>query len=103
MTRDVALRDIAMRVNWYTEPHVLLADLDLFLAQVLARGRTEDVVAIQRRFSTEALQQAYLRAPPGLFTKRAWAYWGWMLLGETGRPLPERFPGANRLDWRKGS
>lgn len=99
MTANARLREIARRVNWYAD--VLLADVDLFLAQVMARGRTEDIVEVERRYSREALRQAYLHAPPGLFTRRAWAYWGLVLLGDPSRPLPERFPGANRLDWRK--
>lgn len=101
MTADARLREIARRVNWYTDADRLLADVDRFLAQVMARGRTDDVVEIERQYSREALRRAYLRAPPGLFTRRAWAYWGLKLLGDPGRPLPERFPGANRLDWRK--
>lgn len=97
---DVTLKDIARRVNWYTAPDRLLANVDLFLSQVMARGSTEDIIAVQQRFSSEEFKHAYLHAPPGLFTKRAWAYWGLMLLDDPNLPLPERFPGANRFDWR---
>jgi hypothetical protein len=98
-----SLLNIARRVNWYTDPERLIADTPLFLAQVMARGNTDDVTTIQERYSVEALREAYLAAPPGLFTKRAWAYCGLMLLGDADRPLPERFPAANRLDWRKAT
>lgn len=98
---STSLRAIAKRVNWYTDPARLLADTDRFLAQVMARGSTEDVVEVLRHYPAEALRTAYRHAPPELFTKRAWAYWGLKLLDDPGYPMPERFPGANRLDWRK--
>lgn len=95
------LLEIAKRVNWYTDSAQLVADTNLFLAQVMARGGTEDVVEVLRHYPNEALRRAYLRAPPGLFTARAWAYWGLKLIDDPYCPMPERFPGANRLDWRK--
>jgi hypothetical protein len=98
---STSLEDIARRVNWYTPPDHLLADTDRFLAQVMARGSADDVIAVQRRFSAEAFESAYRHAPPGLFSKRAWAYWGLILLDDPTHPLPERLPGANRFDWRR--
>lgn len=95
-----SLEDVARRVNWYTDPERLLVDVDLFLSQVMARGSTEDVLTAQEHFSKEAFRNAYLSSPAGLFSKRAWAYWGLMLLDEPDYPMPERFPGANRFDWR---
>jgi hypothetical protein len=100
---STSLQAIARRVNWYTDPARLLADPDLFLAQVMARGSTEDVVETLRHFPLEALRKAYRHAPAGLFTRRAWAYWGLKLLDDPHCPMPERFPGANRLDWRKAT
>lgn len=94
------LEEIAKRVNWYSDSSRLLANLDLFLSQVMARGTADDIVDVQRRFSEEEFRHAYRRAPPGLFTKRAWAYWGLMLLDDPNCPRPERFPGAGRFDWR---
>jgi hypothetical protein len=98
---STSLHAVAMRVNWYMDPARLVADADLFLAQVMARGSTEDVVEVLRHYPAEALRKAYRRAPPGLFTKRAWAYWGLKLLDDPNHPMPERFPGANGFDWRK--
>ena len=97
---SASLEEIARRVNWYTPPDRLLADIDLFLAQVMARGTADDIVTVQQRFSTEAFKKAYLHAPPGLFSKRAWAYWGLILLDNPKYPMLERFPGANQFDWR---
>lgn len=100
MSMDPRLEQIARRVNWYTEPRRLLSDPNWFLNHVMARGVFEDVLIVLEHFSRDDLKRAYLAAPPGLFTRRAWAYWGLMLLGVPDRPMPERFPGANRLDWR---
>ena len=97
---SISLEDIARHVNWYSDPTRLLANTDLFLCQVMARGDLEDVVTVQKRFSRAAFEKAYLHAPPGLFTPRAWAYWG-LVLGYPDLPLPERFPGSNAFDWRK--
>lgn len=98
---SISLEDIARRVNWYTEPTQVLANTNLFLSQVMARGLTEDVIAVLRRYSDDDFRNAYINAPPGLFSKRAWAYWGLVLLNDPNRQLPERFPGANKFDWRK--
>ncbi len=100
MSMDISLEDVARHVNWYTDPRLLLANPNLFLCQVMARGTLDDVVATQRRYSGDEFRQAYQHAPPGLFSKRAWAYWGLMLLDDPKYPMPERFPGSNQLDWR---
>ena len=68
---NTSLHAVARRVNWYTDPAQLLADADLFLAQVMARGSTEDVVEVLRHYPVEALREAYRHAPPDLFTRRA--------------------------------
>ena len=98
-----SLEDIAGRVNWYTPPDRLLANTDQFLAQVMARGTADDIATVQQRFSAAAPRKAYLHAPPGLFSKKAWAYWGLILLDNPDHPIPERFPGANQFDWRKSN
>lgn len=100
---SLPLEDVARRVNWHREPDQLLADVDRFLAEVMARGNTEDVLAVQAHFTKHQLKQAYLASPPGLFSRRAWAYWGLMLLGNAAYPMPERFPGSGRFDWRRAT
>jgi hypothetical protein len=100
---SAGLEEIARRVNWYTDPRQVLADVEGFLCQVMARGTFEDMLTILERFSRDELRSAYLAAPAGLFTRRAWAYWGLMLLGDADRPMPERFAGANRFDWRRAT
>lgn len=98
-----SLEDIARRVNWYTSASRLLANSDRFLAETMARGTVEDIALIQQHFPAEDLKRAYRNAPPGLFTNKAWAYWGLMLLDDPHYPAPERFPGANQFDWRRSS
>ena len=100
---NTELEEIAKRVNWYTDPDRVVANVNLFLSQVMARGSTDDIIAVQQHFSWDDFRRAYLDAPAGLFTRRAWAYWGLMLLNDPNYPIPERFPGANRLDWRKAT
>jgi hypothetical protein len=100
---DTSLQDVARHVNWYTDPQRLLANVTLFLCQVMARGTVEDLLVAQRHFAWEDFRKAILCAPPGLFTKRAWAYWTLMLLNDPQRPMPERFPGANQFDWRRAT
>jgi hypothetical protein len=103
MIVDISLEEVARHINWYTDPSRLLANANLFLCQVMARGTIEDVATTQRQYSLEEFRKAYLNAPPGLFSKRAWAYWGVMLLDNPKYPMPERFPGSNQFDWRRGS
>jgi hypothetical protein len=98
---NAELEEIAKRVNWYTDPVRILTNNGLFLAQIMARGSADDIVTVLRHFSQDHFRKAYLDAPPGLFSRRAWAYWGLILLDEPDRPMPERFPGANQFDWRK--
>lgn len=95
-----SLQDVARHVNWYTDPQQLLSNVNLFLCQVMARGAVADLIVAQRHFALEDFRKALLSAPPGLFSKRAWAYWAWMLLNDPNYPMPERFPGSNQFDWR---
>lgn len=98
-----SLQDVARHVNWYTDPQRLLSDVNLFLCQVMARGSAADVIVAEYHFAREDFRKAILNAPPGLFSRRAWAYWTLMLLDDPNRPIPERFPGANRFDWRRAT
>jgi hypothetical protein len=100
---DISLEEVARHVNWYSDPDRLLANTSLFLCQVMARGTLEDIITTRHRYSPEEFRKAYLSAPPGLFSKRAWAYWGLMLVDDPKYPMPERFPGSNLLDWRRAT
>ena len=92
--REKTALAVAKRVNWYTPPEKVVAEPRLFLAQIMARGGVKDIVWMQRNYSAEQQQEAYLNAPPGLFRRRCWAYWGLKLFGDSNaRPYPVRFPG----------
>ena len=86
---------VAKRVNWYTPAEALLGDPPLFIAQIMARGGAREIVWMQREFTLAQQRAAYQAAPAGLFDRRAWAYWGLMLLGAPDAlPYPVRFPDA---------
>ena len=86
---------VAKRVNWYTPAEAVLDKPQLFIAQIMARGGVRELVWMQREFTLEQQRAAYKAAPPGLFDRRAWAYWGLMLLGAPDAlPYPVRFPDA---------
>ena len=81
-------------VNWYTKPEMLIPSTDLFLNQVMARGRPEDVQAALKHHSIEQFRAAYELAPPGLYGPVTWAYWGRRLFGDPKyKENPVRFPG----------
>ena len=94
---------VAKSVNWYTPPEQVVADAPLFIAQIMARGGERDVIWLRRRFTLKQQRAAYEAAPPGLFSRRHWAYWGLMLLGAPDAlPYPVRFPdtpAAQRIHW----
>ena len=100
---SLSLQEVAKRVNWYANPSLLLADVDLFLCQVMARGSSDDIVIVRQQYSDDDLRKAFINAPAGLFNKRAWAYWGLVLLNNGEIPMPERFRGANLFDWRNAT
>lgn len=97
------LEDVARGVNWYTNADLLLTDVDRFLCQVMARGLADEIIATQQHFTREQFKKAYRAAPPGLFTKRAWSYWGLMLFDNPAMAMPERFPGTGQFDWRRAT
>ena len=91
--RQTTAAEVTKRVNWYTPPDELQAKPLLFIAQIMARGGVEDIVWMQRHYSVERQRQAYLNAPPGLFPRRCWAYWGLKLFSDPkAKPYPVRFP-----------
>ncbi|MCY3973392.1 MAG: hypothetical protein OXF52_04235 [Candidatus Dadabacteria bacterium] len=94
MSKDnLSALEVAKRVNWYMPPGELVENPPLFIAQIMARGGVREIVWMRRHFSAGQQQDAYINAPPGLFTRRCWAYWGLMLFGSPdAKPYPVRFP-----------
>lgn len=99
---DLTLEQVARRVNWHTPPADVLSQPRLFLCEVMARGGLPDILAARQHYPIETFTDAYRHAPPGLFDKPSWAYWGLVLLGNPeALPRPVRFPEATYCPgWR---
>ena len=98
-----ALTKVAQQVCWYESPQEVLNDQRRFLNMVMARATFENLLIVNKYFSQDALRDAFLNAPPGLYDKPSWAYWGLMLLNDQSSPLPVRFAENSDFDWRHKS
>lgn len=97
---DSRLLNLARRVNWYTPPEELAGDTNALLAEVMARGALEDVLAAREVFTEDDFRRAYRAAPAGLFPRSAWSFWGLKLLGSAkALPFPVRFPELAEVVW----
>lgn len=95
--RSSRLLRLARHVNWYEPPEVVAADTRKLLNETMARGSDGDMEEAGVLFSREQFIDAYRHAPPGLFSRRHWAYWGLMLLGNPeALPYPVRYP---EVEW----
>ncbi len=93
--RSDRLLRLARQVNWYEPPAVVAADTRKLLNEVMARGSNADIEEAWALFSEAQLADAYCHAPPGLYSRRYWSYWGLVLLGDPeARPYPARYPEA---------
>ena len=69
------LAAIARRVAWWDAPERTQARPRLFVARVLARGSTEDVLDIEAQFGRVELRKAVRLAPADVLDDRARNYW----------------------------
>ncbi len=84
---------LARHVNWYEPPETVAANTRKLLNETMARGSSHDIEEAWSLFSKEQFVDAYRHAPPGLFSRRHWAYWGLTLLGDPkALPYPVRYP-----------
>jgi len=60
---------------WWEEPSVALSRPARFIMQVMTLGTWHDVQTVREAFGREAFREALLKAEPGVFDKRSWAYW----------------------------
>lgn len=81
---------VARRVVWYKPPAEALADVPLFVAQLLTYSTPQDVRVLKRYLSDADLVRALDAAPPGVFDARSWTYWNLMLGRDPAPPLPIR-------------
>ena len=93
--RSSRLLRLARHVNWYEPPETVVADTRKLLNETMARGSDRDMDEAWALFSKEQFIDAYRHAPPGLFSRRHWAYWGLTLLGNPqALPYPVRYSGV---------
>ena len=91
--RSSRLLRLARHINWYEPPETVAADTCKLLNETMARGSDVDIEEAWALFSREQFIDAYRHAAPGLFSRRHWAYWGLMLLGNPeALPYPVRYP-----------
>ena len=84
------LESLARRVIWFEEPKQALSDPIRFAAYVLTYGLHQDVKVLRSYIGDEGLEEAVLKAPPGIFDGRSWAYWNLKIGRFPTPPMPER-------------
>jgi hypothetical protein len=87
---NTELESLARRVVWFEEPKQALSDPIRFAAYVLTYGLHEDCEVLRRHIGDEGLEEAVLKAPPGIFDGRSWAYWNLKIGRFPTPPMPER-------------
>jgi len=79
----------AKKLMWWQESTVSLAQPPRLIMQVMTLGTWRDVQAVSEAFGWEAFREALLKAEPGIFDERSWAYWH-AVFGLPERALPQR-------------
>ena len=83
---------VARRVVWYDDPEQTLAELPIFLTQVMVYGSPADVATVERYIPSEEFRRVLENAPAGVFTLEVWVSWH-RRFGIAPPPLPRRrFP-----------
>jgi hypothetical protein len=90
LPRTPEMLAVARRVVWFEPPETALADPVRFLAYAMTCGRHEDMRAVRRHVSDDALRAALAAAPPGIIDPRSWAYWHLVVDRYPPPPLPGR-------------
>ncbi len=75
MNPSQEMRRIAKELLWWQSPEVALSNRPRFLAQVMTLGTWPEVQAVKDVFGWDAFKEILLKAPPGVFDGRSWAYW----------------------------
>jgi len=87
---DERIAQIARRVVWWQEPERTIARPLEFVARVMATGSLDEVRDVERHFGRAVLREAAIKAAPGVFDRRSWAYWLLVLGLERTTRLPVR-------------
>lgn len=84
------LAEIARRVAWWDAPERTTSRPSTFIARVLARGSTADILDVEARYGKAALRSAVRDAPLSVLDERARNYWRLVLDLPTGAAPPAR-------------
>ena len=87
---NVALRKVAGRMVWWSEPACALRNPRLFLAQVMRYGTLFDLQVVTRYFSDADFGEVLDNPPVGVFTEESWHFWHVCLNRPVVPPLPQR-------------
>jgi len=91
--RGRLLRAFARKYVWWLSGAEVEDRPDLAITQTMELGDYEDVLKLEAALGRERMAKALLRAEPGRFSERSWAYWHYRLgLAQPGRVprLPRR-------------
>ncbi len=87
---NAALRKVAGRMVWWTEPVSALRNPRLFLAQVMRYGALSDLQVVTQYFSDADFEEVLDNPPVGVFTEESWHFWHVRLNRPVVPPLPQR-------------
>lgn len=93
MDDDMEMRALARTYIWWSDPDVVLDDLDRLIAQVMAEGTWQDAHRLLHRVGRERFLKVLRSPPPGVLSPKAWHFWHLRLLGH--RPAQPRPPGRD--------
>ena len=87
------LAAIARKAAWWDTPERTQSRPGIFIARVLARGSTDDIVDVEAQFGRAALRRAVKEAAAGVLDERARNYWQLVLdLPREPAPPARRIP-----------
>ena len=81
---------IAKRVAWWKTPAEALSNTNDFLCRVMTFGLWKDVAYVTSMFGDDAMRQALIQAPAGVFDLPSWHYWHYRLGFDQVPGLPKR-------------
>ncbi|MDB9526952.1 hypothetical protein PN498_13210 [Oscillatoria sp. CS-180] len=82
---------VAQRIIWFMEPDVVVNMPTKFLCYLMEYGTDQDVLTAQQYFTESDFKTALDNSPPGILSRRSWAYWNLMLNHDSEKPMPKRW------------
>lgn len=84
------LKKVSKRVIWFEDPEKALSDPVRFVAYAMTHGTHDDMKVVRQHLSDDDLKEALVKAPPGIFDGRSWAYWNLKMGQYPTPPMPVR-------------